>query len=113
MLLGLVELPSLSCSGDDDRRRPFLFNAASAREKLRKRKEVLEEEQPDLFGGLERDSAELQALMNGEEERLAPYESWHEKHVLRETPSVWGILKSVIRQALFPKGKRRTFETPA
>ena len=67
------------------------------RKRLRKPKEALEGEQLDLFGGLERDLAEQPALMHGEEERPAPYESWHEKHVLRETPSVWGILKSVVR----------------
>ena len=46
---------------------------------------VLEVEQPLPFqGSLNWGSAELQALMNGAEELLVPYEGWYEKHVLRE-----------------------------
>ena len=46
---------------------------------------VLEVEQPLPFqGSLNWGSADLQALMNGAEELLVPYEGWYEKHVLRE-----------------------------
>ena len=46
---------------------------------------VLEVEQPLPFqGSLNWGLADLQALMNGAEELLVPYEGWYEKHVLRE-----------------------------
>ena len=46
-------------------------------------------EHPNLISNtLQWDSAELQALMNGQEELLVPYEGWYEKHVLREAERV-------------------------
>ena len=53
---------------------------------------VLEVEQPLPFqGSLNWGSAKLQALMNGAEELLVPYEGWYEKYVIREAERVGDI----------------------
>ena len=49
-------------------------------------------EHPNLFpDDLQWGSADLQSLMNGEEELVVPYEGWYEKHVLREAERVGDI----------------------
>ena len=49
-------------------------------------------EHPNLISNsLQWGSAELQALMNGAEELLVPYEGWYEKYVIREAERVGDI----------------------
>lgn len=49
-------------------------------------------EHPNLFpDDLQWGSAELQSLMNGQEELLVPYEGWYEKYVIREAERVGDI----------------------